>query len=214
MPDTTHNKFEMNPSKIRHVRLKKLPKTYDLWGRQKSKPIKWGLNVTHPSNIVDINCFSYARCHSHQVRDESIKVQAREIEKTAKTSALCFQVPNEMSLFSWFFHFDFTLFCGHTKSICQHLLTMTESNPQCLMLTMTLSNAKCLTFAFFTYAEVACTIYFDTLYIFFVDCPSSDELEVKFKKASYFRFLTPFPRGILVVCVCVLKEIQHCCTNA
>ena len=111
--------------------------------------------------------------------------------KKQQKPVLCvfrYPLPNEMSLFSWFFHFDFTLFCGHPKSICQHLLTMTESNPQCLMLTMTLSNAKCLTFAFFTYAEVACTIYFDTLYIFFVDCPSSDELEVKFKKASYFRF--------------------------
>ena len=130
MPDATHNKFEMNQSKFRPVRLKKRP----------------------------------------------------------KTSAFVFSATQWNEHFSWFFHFDFTLFCGHPKSICQHLLTMTKSNPKCLILTMTLSNAKCLTFAFFTYAEVACTIYFDTLYIFFVDCPSSDELEVKFKKASYFRF--------------------------
>ena len=32
----------MNPSKLRPVRLKKMSKTFDLWGRQKNKPIKWG----------------------------------------------------------------------------------------------------------------------------------------------------------------------------
>ena len=28
--------------------IEKMSKTFDLWGRQKNKPIKWGLNVTHP----------------------------------------------------------------------------------------------------------------------------------------------------------------------
>ena len=57
----------MIPSRFRPVRLKKRPKTCDFGGRQTSCPIKWGLVVSHPSNIVNKSYFSYARYHSQQI---------------------------------------------------------------------------------------------------------------------------------------------------
>ena len=57
----------MIPSRFRPVRLKKRPKTCDFGGRQTSCPIKWGLVVSHPSNIANKSYFSYARYHSQQI---------------------------------------------------------------------------------------------------------------------------------------------------
>ena len=77
--------FQMIPSRFRPVRLKKRPKTCDFGGRQTSSPIKWGLVVSHPSNIVYKSYFSYARYHSQQIGFNPSKLRPVRLKKMSKT---------------------------------------------------------------------------------------------------------------------------------
>ena len=75
----------MIPSRFRPVRSKKRPKTCDFGGRQTSSPIKWGLVVSHPSNIVYKSYFSYARYHSQQIGLNPSKLRPVRLKKMSKT---------------------------------------------------------------------------------------------------------------------------------
>ena len=66
--DPTHSKFSDDTIKVQTREIEKNgQKTCDFGGRQTSSPIKWGLVVSHTSNIVNKSYYSYARYHSQQI---------------------------------------------------------------------------------------------------------------------------------------------------